>query len=92
MPSTELMSTASLRTLMANSPLITPHGPPVVAHDCGGARNVTAPVARAWRKGSRAGRLNDESHDGVAHLTHRRRRPGCDLAANVTSALGVGIR
>src|SRR5271166_543161 len=47
MPSTELTSTASLPMLMANSPLVTPHGPPEIGHDCGGARNVTAPVARA---------------------------------------------
>src|SRR5579884_1852691 len=45
MPSTELMSTASLPRLMANSPLVTPHGPPAVGHDCGGARNVTDPEA-----------------------------------------------
>ena len=45
MPSTQLTSTASLPTLMASSPLVTPHGPPGVGHDCGKARNVTDPVA-----------------------------------------------
>src|SRR5215467_7370980 len=37
MPSTELMSTDSLPLLMVNSPLVTPQGPPLVGHDCGGA-------------------------------------------------------
>src|SRR5829696_7587398 len=41
MPSTELMSTDSWPLLTVNSPLVTPHGPPAVGHDCGGARNVT---------------------------------------------------
>src|SRR4051812_17368855 len=54
MPSTELTSTASLPRLTANSPLVTPHGPPVVGHDCGKARNVTDPVAT---------RPLNESHD-----------------------------
>src|SRR3954462_1325062 len=45
MPSTELMSTDSWPLLTVNSPLVTPHGPPAVGHDCGGARNVTDPPA-----------------------------------------------
>src|SRR4051794_30732201 len=45
MPSTELTSTDSWPLLTVNSPLVTPHGPPDVGHDCGGARNVIDPPA-----------------------------------------------
>src|SRR5262249_3677457 len=44
MPSTELTAADSLRVLIVNSPLVTPHGAPgLTGHDCGGARNVIAP-------------------------------------------------